>query len=80
MKSSSYFEERSERRMKKMHDKATKCMSKVNKAYDDSLERLKKEIDHIMSDYSPTEKIDYDRYKSYCKFTIPQKTRELRQK
>lgn len=63
MKSSSYFEERSERRMKKMHDKATKCMSKVNKAYDDSLERLKKEIDHIMSDYSPTEKIDYDRYK-----------------
>lgn len=48
MKSSSYFEERSERRMKKMHDKATKCMSKVNKAYDDSLERLKKEIDHIM--------------------------------
>ena len=46
-----------------MHDKATKCMSKVNKAYDDSLERLKKEIDHIMSDYSPTEKIDYDRYK-----------------
>ena len=63
MKSSSYFEERSERRMKNMHDKATKCMSKVNKAYDDSLERLKKEIDHIMSDYSPTEKIDYDRYK-----------------
>lgn len=63
MKSSSYFEERSERRMKKMHDKATKCMSKVNKAYDDSLERLKKEIDHIMSDYSPTEKIDYNRYK-----------------
>lgn len=63
MKSSSYFEERSERRMKKMHDKATKCMSKVNKAYDDSLERLKKEIDHIMSDYSPTEKIDYDKYK-----------------
>lgn len=63
MKSSSYFEERSERRMKKMHDKATKCMTKVNKAYDDSLERLKKEIDHIMSDYSPTEKIDYDRYK-----------------
>lgn len=46
-----------------MHDKATKCMSKVNKAYDDSLERLKKEIDHIMSDYSPTEKIDYDKYK-----------------
>lgn len=46
-----------------MHDKATKCMSKVNKAYDDSLERLKKEIEHIMSDYSPTEKIDYDRYK-----------------
>lgn len=63
MKSSSYFEERSERRMKKMHDKATKCMTKVNKAYDDSLERLKKEIDHIMSDYSPTEKIDYDKYK-----------------
>lgn len=63
MKSSSYFEKRSERRMKKMHDKATKCMSKVNKAYDDSLERLKKEIDHIMSDYSPTEKIDYDKYK-----------------
>lgn len=63
MKSSSYFEERSERRMKKMHDKATKCMSKVNKAYDDSLERLKKEIDHLMNDYSPTEKIDYDRYK-----------------
>lgn len=63
MKSSSYFEERSELRMKKMHDKATKCMSKVNKAYDDSLKRLKKEIDHIMSDYSPTEKIDYDRYK-----------------
>ena len=61
MKSSSYFEKRSERRMKKMHDKATKCMSKVNKAYDDSLERLKKEIDHIMSDYSPTEKIDYDK-------------------
>lgn len=49
--------------MKKMHDKATKCMSKVNKAYDDSLERLKKEIEHIMSDYSPTEKIDYDKYK-----------------
>lgn len=46
-----------------MHDKATKCMSKVNKAYDDSLERLKKEIEHIMSDYSPTEKIDYDKYK-----------------
>lgn len=63
MKSSSYFEERSELRMKKMHDKATKCMAKVNKAYDDSLERLKKEIDHIMSDYSPTEKIDYDKYK-----------------
>lgn len=63
MKSSSYFEERSELRMKKMHDKATKCMTKVNKAYDDSLERLKKEIDHIMSDYSPTEKIDYDKYK-----------------
>lgn len=63
MKSSSYFEERSERRMKKMHDKATKCMSKVNKAYDDSLERLKKEIENIMSDYSPTEKIDYDKYK-----------------
>ena len=63
MKSSSYFEERSERRMKKMHDKATKCMTKVNRAYDDSLERLKKEIDYIMSDYSPTEKIDYDRYK-----------------
>ena len=63
MKNSSYFEERSERRMKKMHDKATKCMTKVNKAYDDSLERLKKEIDHIMSDYSPTEKIDYDKYK-----------------
>lgn len=63
MKSSSYFEKRSERRMKKMHDKATKCMSKVNKAYDDSLERLKKEIEHIMSDYSPTEKIDYDKYK-----------------
>lgn len=67
MRSSSYFEERSERRMKKMHDKATKCMSKVNKAYDDSLERLKKEIDHIMSDYSPTEKIDYDRYKELLK-------------
>lgn len=63
MKSSNYFEERSERRMKNMHDKATKCMSKVNKAYDDSLERLKKEIEHIMSDYSPTEKIDYDKYK-----------------
>lgn len=63
MKSSSYFEERSELRMKKMHDKATKCMAKVNKAYDDSLERLKKEIDHIMSDYSLTEKIDYDKYK-----------------
>lgn len=63
MKSSSYFEERSELRMKKMHDKATKCMTKVNRAYDDSLERLKKEIDHIMSDYSPTEKIDYDKYK-----------------
>lgn len=63
MKSSSYFEKRSERRMKNMHDKATKCMSKVNKAYDDSLERLKKEIEHIMSDYSPTEKIDYDKYK-----------------
>lgn len=63
MKSSSYFAERSERRMKNMHDKATKCMAKVNKAYDDSLERLKKEIDHLMNDYSPTEKIDYDRYK-----------------
>lgn len=63
MKSSSYFEERSERRMKKMHDKATKCMSKVNKAYDDSLERLKKEIDHIADGSSLTEKIDYDRYK-----------------
>lgn len=63
MKSSSYFEERSELRMKKMHDKATKCMSKVNKAYDDSLERLKKEIDHIADGSSLTEKIDYDRYK-----------------
>ena len=63
MKSSSYFEERSERRMKKMHDKATKCMTKVNKAYDDSLERLKKEIDHISDGSSLTEKIDYDRYK-----------------
>lgn len=63
MKSSSYFEERSERRMKKMHDKATKCMTKVNKAYDDSLERLKKEIDHIADGSSLTEKIDYDRYK-----------------
>lgn len=63
MKSSNYFEKRSELRMKKMHDKATKCMTKVNKAYDDSLERLKKEIEHIMSDYSPTEKIDYDKYK-----------------
>lgn len=63
MKSSSYFEERSERRMKKMHDKATKCMSKVNRAYDDSLERLKKEIDHIADGSSLTEKIDYDRYK-----------------
>lgn len=63
MKSSNYFAERSERRMKNMHDKATKCMAKVNKAYDDSLERLKKEIDHIMSDYNPTEKIDYDKYK-----------------
>lgn len=67
MKSSSYFEKRSERRMKNMHDKATKCMSKVNKAYDDSLERLKKEIEHIMSDYSPTEKIDYDKYKELLK-------------
>lgn len=46
-----------------MHDKATKCMSKVNKAYDDSLERLKKEIDHIADGSSLTEKIDYDRYK-----------------
>ena len=63
MKSSNYFEERSERRMKKMHDKATKCMTKVNKAYDDSLERLKKEIDHISDGSSLTEKIDYDRYK-----------------
>ena len=63
MKSSNYFEERSERRMKKMHDKATKCMTKVNKAYDDSLERLKKEIDHIADGSSLTEKIDYDRYK-----------------
>lgn len=63
MKSSSYFEERSERRMKKMHDKATKCMSKVNKAYDDSLERLKKEIEHIADGSILTEKIDYDRYK-----------------
>lgn len=63
MKSSSYFEERSERRMKKMHDKATKCMTKVNKAYDDSLERLKKEIDHISDGSSLTEKIDYDKYK-----------------
>nr|DAW31645.1 MAG TPA: minor capsid protein [Caudoviricetes sp.] len=49
--------------MKKMHDKATKCMTKVNKAYDDSLERLKKEIDHISDGSSLTEKIDYDRYK-----------------
>lgn len=63
MKSSNYFEERSELRMKNMHDKATKCMSKVNKAYDDSLERLKKEIDHIADGSSLTEKIDYDRYK-----------------
>ena len=46
-----------------MHDKATKCMSKVNKAYDDSLERLKKEIDHIADGSSLTEKIDYNRYK-----------------
>lgn len=46
-----------------MHDKATKCMTKVNKAYDDSLERLKKEIDHIADGSSLTEKIDYDRYK-----------------
>lgn len=46
-----------------MHDKATKCMTKVNKAYDDSLERLKKEIDHIADGSSLTEKIDYDKYK-----------------
>lgn len=85
MNSSEYFAKRSERRMKRMHDKATNSMAKINKSYDESIKRLKEEINHIVGNVeglSPTEvnthmlkKIDYDRYQElleqYHKTTNP---------
>lgn len=73
MKSSEYYAERSELRMKRMHDKATDCMIRVNKSYDDGIERLNKEIDRIMGSIDGKSQaeiqqhllntISYDKYK-----------------
>lgn len=75
MNSSKYFEKRSEMRMKKAHDKATVSMARVNKAYDNSLSRLKKEIKLLTKDFDdmkPEEirdflngHISYDRYNEW---------------
>ena len=75
MNSSKYFEKRSEMRMKKAHDKATVSMARVNKAYDNSLSRLKKEIRSLTKDFDgmkPEEirkflngHISYDRYNEW---------------
>lgn len=62
-------------RMKKAHDKATTSMGRVNKAYDNSLSRLKKEIKLLTKDFDgmkPEEirkflngHISYDRYNEW---------------
>lgn len=59
--------------MKRMHDKATDCMIRVNKSYDDGIERLNKEIDRIMGSINGKSQaeiqqhllntISYDKYK-----------------
>lgn len=77
MNSSKYFEKRSEMRMKKAHDKATVSMARVNKAYDNSLSRLKKEIKSLTKDFEgmkPEEVrdflngyISYDRHNEWLK-------------
>lgn len=92
MNSSEYFAKRSERRMKRMHDKATISMVKINKSFDESIKRLKEEINHIVGNVdglSATEvnthmlkKIDYDRYKElleqYHRTTNPRIRSKLR--
>ena len=52
MKSSDYFAKRAELRMKKAHDRASVSMSKVNKAFDNSLSRLKEEINELTADFA----------------------------
>lgn len=92
MNSSEYFAKRSEARMKRMHDKAAISMAKINKSFDDSIKRLKEEINHIVGNVdglSATEvnthmlkKIDYDRYKElleqYHRTTNPRIRSKLR--
>lgn len=92
MNSSEYFAKRSEARMKRMHDKATISMAKINKSFDESIKRLKEEINHIVGNVdglSATEvnthmlkKIDYDRYKElleqYHRTTNPRIRSKLR--
>lgn len=77
MNSSEYFAKRSEQRMKRMHDKATNSMAKMNRSFDESIKRLKEEINHIVGSVegkSQTEvnqhmlkKIDYDKYQDILK-------------
>ncbi len=90
MNSSKYFEKRSEMRMKKAHDKATVSMARVNKAYDNSLYRLKKEIKSLTKDFDgmkPEEireflngHISYDRYNEWLQIYNTTKDKAIKKK
>ena len=73
MNSSEYFRKRAEQNMKKAHDKATPVMGRVNRAFDKSVKRLRKEIKNLTKNFEGLsrqdikqyldESIPYDRYK-----------------
>lgn len=75
--SSEYFAKRSEKRMQRMHDKATVVMRKINHEYDESIARLKNEIKDIIGNVAGKpqielsshllQKIEYNRYKQLLK-------------
>lgn len=73
MKSSEYWAKRQEDRMQRMHWRANKAVNKVNKAFDESQERLKKDVRDLLGKFDGlgmvearkylNESITYDRYK-----------------
>lgn len=88
MKTSDYFAKRSELRMKKAHDKVDPVMERVNKAFDDSRDRLKGEIAKLSEKFEGAdayevrrlleEPITYERYQELLQIFHSTKDKQVR--